>query len=295
MISVLIPIYNYNIVDLVNRLHSQLTKVNVAFEIICIDDASKESYTKKNLQINNLPYTNLIVSEVNNGRVKTRQLLSSKAKFEWLLFLDADVLPKSDDFISKYLEFLNKEYKAIYGGFAYYKTTPEPQFMLRWKYGKKHEEVDAQIRNRTPYKVIISANFLITKTCFNHIHLKIKDEGYGFDNYFGALLKENNISVYHINNEVYHLGIEKSDTYLTKKELAAETLLKLDQENKNIKHDNNLLALFLNLKRFYLHYIFALFFKLFKKIMRQNLLSNNPSITLLQTYRISYMCYKYLA
>lgn len=294
MISVLIPVYNYNIVTLVNKLHEQLIKAGVLFEIICRDDASKKSIVSSNLKINNLSHTRLITSEVNNGRVKTRQLLSADAKYDYLLFLDADVLPKNNNFISNYLNILNNDYDAVFGGFTYYTDAPVPELMLRWKYGKAHEEVDASVRNKKPYKVIISANFLIKKTCFNLIHLKIKDDGYGFDNYFGALLKENNINVFHINNEVYHLGIEKSNTYLRKKELAAETLLKLTKENKNIKHDNNLLALFLNLKRFKLHYLFASFYKSFNSKMKQNLLGKNPNITILQLYRISYMCYKFL-
>jgi hypothetical protein len=40
MISVLIPIYNFNVAKLVKDLHAQLVYANVVFEMILGDDAS---------------------------------------------------------------------------------------------------------------------------------------------------------------------------------------------------------------------------------------------------------------
>lgn len=294
MISVLIPVYNSNIVTLVNELHKQLKAQNIAFEIICLDDGSEVSYLEYNYSIEQLESTTLIVSETNNGRIKARQILCDKARYDWLLFLDADVLPKHSNFISTYLHAIPLHYDAVYGGFAYHKTPPEHDYMLRWTYGKSQEEVDASIRNQTPYKIIISANFLIKKQVFNIINTNLNHIGYGFDNYFGATLKDHNIKVLHINNEVYHLGIEKSEVYLNKKEQAAETLLKLVKEKRILVHDNNLLSLFLSLKRFKLHYLFSGMYSVFSSKMKNNLLGTKPSVTILQLYRISYMCYKTL-
>jgi hypothetical protein len=292
MISVLIPVYNYNIVALVNELHKQLIAQNIAFEIICLEDGSDPFYIEKNSEIEKLASSSLMVSETNNGRIKTRQLLCDKAQYDWLLFLDADVMPKRDCFISTYINSIHLNNDAIYGGFAYHKEPPNSDYMLRWNYGKSQEEVDAVLRNKTPYKIIISANFLIKKQIFDSINSGINHNGYGFDNYFGALLKGNNAKVFHINNEVYHLGIEKSTVYLNKKEQAAETLLKLVKEKRIKTHDNSLLSLFLSLKRFKLHYLFSFIYRYFNSKMKNNLLGNTPSVTILQLYRISYMCYK---
>ena len=132
------------------------------------------------------------------------------------------------------MTFSNGEYDAVYGGFAYYDEPPEKEFKLRWEYGRRREEVKAQIRNKRPYKSIISANFLIKKTVFKALNEQITGNLYGEDNHFGALLKKHNIKVKHIDNEVYHLGIEPSAKYLEKKEQAAYTLLHLyNSENTN--------------------------------------------------------------
>jgi len=292
MISVLIPVYNYNVVALVTQIHSQLLLCNVSFEIICLDDASTSNAVDENEGISDLGFTTYLKSKENLGRTNARQFLAEKANYEWLLFLDADVMPKNEQFINHYLECLDKNYEAIYGGFAYHEETPSSEYMLRWTYGSTHEQVKAQKRNKKPYKVIISANFMIKASVFSDINSQIEQKGYGFDNFFGALLKMNNIKVVHIDNEVYHLGIESSRDYLRKKEKAAETLLSLHQANKIKNHDNDLLHTFIKLKRFGLNTIGSLFYKLFHKTLKQNLLGTKPSMNILQLYRISYMCYK---
>ena len=40
MLSILIPVYNFDVLPLVKKLNMELTKVDFLYEIICIDDAS---------------------------------------------------------------------------------------------------------------------------------------------------------------------------------------------------------------------------------------------------------------
>lgn len=288
MISILIPTYNYKVTALVNSIYKQLELTSIPFEIIVLEDGS----TQTNTEIAHLKHTSVLCLEENKGRVKARQVLAQKAKFDWLLFLDADVLPKNSTFILNYLECLPKDYDAVFGGFYYYNTPPETSLMLRWKYGKTKEQVPASTRNKTPYKIIISANFMIKKDVFNTINKAMdQKKGYGFDNLFGALLKENQCKVLHLDNEVYHLGIEESTSYLKKKEQAALTLLKLEKEGVITAHDNDLLHLFTTLKTYHLIGFGRWFYKIFKTSMQKQLTSNNPNITLLQLYRISFMCF----
>ena len=290
MLSVLIPTYNYNVSKLIATIHSQLIMSSVAFEIIVLEDGS----TSKINSSNALSNTQIIENATNIGRVKARQALALKAKYAWLLFLDADVTPKSDKFISNYIDAIALEYDAYFGGFAYYQNKPEHSYILRWKYGKTKEQIPASTRNKLPYKVIISANYLIKKSVFNSVNSKIEDnKGYGFDNYFGALLQNNKVKVRHIDNEVYHLGIEKSEVYLKKKEQAALTLIHFYKTEGFNNHSNDLLQLFSKLHQLNLVWFFSLLYKFLKNSMKKNLLSISPSITILQLYRISFMCNAY--
>ncbi|MEY8847533.1 glycosyltransferase family 2 protein [Psychroserpens sp. XS_ASV72] len=292
MISILIPVYNYNVVPLVTHVHTQLELCNVQFEIICYDDGSQSNFTLENKGITNLSYTEYITGSENVGRIKARQILAETSKFNWLLFLDADVIPKPELFISNYLTFLDSDYDAIYGGFAYHKDRPEPRYLLRWTYGKNNEEVSATIRNKRPYKIVISANFLIKKSLFLNINSRIKRKGYGYDNYFGAILKSENANVLHIDNEVFHLGLDTNSDYLKKTEEAVETLRHLYKNDEIKTHQNDLLTFFKKLKVSRIHYLFSFVFRLLKSSLKKNLLGNNPSIKLFQFYKIGYMCYK---
>lgn len=291
MLSVLIPIHNYTVTPLVTEVHRQLSDCNIMFEIICLEDGSNPKYINTNTAIERLSHTKHIINKTNIGRTQTRQELSNRAQFEWLLFLDADVLPFQPSFISNYLKYLTSNYKAILGGINYKDQNSNPEHSLRWKYGKRQEVVDYSIRNKKPYKSIVSANILIKKSIFTSINNKMTYNAYGYDNYFGSALKEKNIGLLHINNEVYHLGLEPNSVFLKKQEQAAQTLLKLYKQDKIKKHDNNLLGLFLFLKRSKTNHVLAMFYKAFKNNMKTQLLGKTPSIKLLQLYRISYMCY----
>ncbi|GAB1857517.1 glycosyltransferase [Flavobacteriaceae bacterium MHTCC 0001] len=292
MISILIPTYNYNITDLVYNIHKQASKLNIEFEIIALDDLSNSDIVNHNSKINTLKNTSYLLSKTNKGIAVNRQLLCEKAKYNWVILLDADMELKDNFFIKNYLKVIHLNYDVFFGGIIYKKTTPNSKSLLRWKYGIKHESISSKERNKKPYKITSASNILIKKETFNHLDLFNIGNAYGMDIFFGPQLKLNQISILHIENEVYHLGLESSTIYLKKVKRAVEMLLKLHQNKKIQVHENSLLKTFIALKKIGLNYLFYLNFKFFKNIMNNNLLSVRPSIKVLQLYKLSYICYK---
>ena len=184
MLSILIPTFNYPIINLVSELHSQLVLARIKFEIICIDDASSNYYLQ-NDTLKNLNNVSLQKLPKNIGRSKIRNLLASKAIYDWLLFLDADVIPKDKDFINVYLRCIeSKDAQVFCGGIAYENKKPESRKMLRWVYGKKREEIDLEIRKRNPYKYFFGANFLIHKSIFETVKFNNQIVKYGYEDVF---------------------------------------------------------------------------------------------------------------
>ncbi|MFD1163879.1 MULTISPECIES: glycosyltransferase family 2 protein [Hwangdonia] len=291
MLSILIPTYNYDIVHLVNDIHEQATKSNIEFEIIALDDVSNADTIKQNSKINVLKHTRYLVSKTNGGIAVNRQLLCDKAKFDWILLLDADMKLKDPLFISNYIDAIERNYEVIFGGIKYENEAPDSKILLRWKYGVHCEAIDAKKRNKTPYKITSAANMLIKKEVYKRFGLNSIGHSYGMDIFFGPQLKINNIPVLHINNEVFHLGLESSKTYLKKTRLAVETLLRLNHTKKIKLHENDLLKIFVLSKKTMFNYALSLFFKLFENTMTKNLLGKSPSIKLLQLYKIAYMCH----
>jgi hypothetical protein len=290
MISVLVPVYNYNICDLVNNLHKQLTASEKEFEIICLDDYSNKQIITTNLIINTLSNTSYTLSERNNGIAITRQSLIKKAKYNWIILLDADVKLKDDSYIMNYFNIIKQNYEVVFGGIIYENNPPDLNSLLRWKYGVTYESVSAEKRNKTPYKITSAANMLIKKNVYIKFALDSIGNSYGMDIYFGPQLKLNKIPVLHIDNSVYHLGLESSIKYKEKVEFGVRTLLNLYNKNDIKEHENDLLKAFIFSKKTGLNYIFLGLYKVFNILITKNLLSKNPKILLLQYYKILYMC-----
>ena len=205
MLSILIPTYNYYIYDLVLNIHKKCLKENIVFEIICLDDNSDSNFTEANKKIEALSNCFYKISRENKGRIATREHLAKLAKNKWLLFLDADVLPKNGHFINKYVNYTNQDYLAIFGGLFYEEKNSNKQ-LLRWKYGKQNEEVPAVKRNLKPYKVVTSANLFIKKDIYLFFSKQFKTNTYGGDLIFAILLKEQNTQLDDLNNKVENLN-----------------------------------------------------------------------------------------
>lgn len=295
MLSILIPTYNYNISALVEKVHKQVKQLDVTFEILCYDDGSTDkNVIAANEEINSLENTKYIILEKNIGRSAIRNLLAKEASFDWLLFLDADVLPKNDDFIALYLKSITEKSQVIYGGILYTEKKPNNNHLLRWVYGRKREALPTEKRNKDIYLSFLTLNFLIKKDVFKQVSFdedipNLRHE----DTLFSYHLKLNTINIAHIENPAYHLGLEKSSTFLNKS-IESVDALKLFLKQDLIPENYTLITrVFFKLKKVRLHYLLAFIYKTFKGFFENNLLSKKPSLYVFDLYRLSYLCYLY--
>jgi hypothetical protein len=287
MISILIPCYNYNAYDLVSRLEKECLTLGIVFEIISIDDASFSTLNEVNQKINMLTNCKFFESKKNIGRVANRQLLSQKAQYKWLLYIDVDVKPLSDNFIKVYVNEIKKGFEVVFGGFNYKNIETNN---LRYLFGKSREDVQSVIRNKNPYKYIISSNFLVKKVIFDKINKNINIIGYGMDYFFGALLKENLVSINHIDNEVTHYGLDDNSKFLAKTKEALENLHYLNTNKLINKNDITILKYYRLFNFFGLKKIISNLINIFSKSIESNLKGSNPSLFVFDLYRLSYLC-----
>ena len=294
MISVLIPIFNYNTTTLVASIHQQLELLPINYEIICISDDSTD-FLSENESIKSYSNTQLVSLKNNIGRSKIRNLLVKKSNYNWLLFLDADVYPENKLFIKTYLDLIDKYNTLVYcGGLIYNQEKPKREKVLRWVYGRKREEISVTRRKERPYQFVTGANILLHKSVFNSIKFNDKIVNYGYEDVlFIEDLKLNSIDINHINNPVFHLGMENNIVFLNKTKEGLENLYFLNSKNI-LKGDNlKLLRTFRMLKRLRLTWFVVLFFHTFKKLLEYNLLSGKPSLLLFDIYKIGFFCTVY--
>ena len=225
MISVCIPIFNFDVSQLLDKLSSQSKQIDVPFEIILIDDCSSEEFKKINES--NCKKHTYIELEQNIGRAKIRNQFLEYAQYENLLFLDCDSIIISKDFLSNYLVALKKgSIGVICGGRIYDTEKPGRNKMLRWKYGKIRESQTFETRKLSPNNSFMTNNFLIKRKIFKELKFEERITEYGHeDTLFGFELKKRGIGIQHINNPVLNGDVEENAEYLIKTEKGISSLI----------------------------------------------------------------------
>ena len=289
MLSILIPTYNYNVYTLVSEIQRQCNFCKIDFEIICIDDASK-LFHQENNQINSLSNCSYSILEKNIGRTSIRNLLAKKAKNEWLLFLDSDIFPEYKDFIYKYLEQIKFNYEIILGGYKYQNLTPKSTEILRYKYGKSREEKPASERNLNRYSSIFSGNLLIKKELFLATNFFENNNIYGMDIYFSYQLFKNKVPVLHIDNPIFHLGLETNELFFNKSLESVRSRKEIMIDLEGIEEINSLIKHFKILKKYKLDTFGSVLFKIAKPFLEKNIKGKKPNLMLFDLYRLGYLC-----
>lgn len=286
MLSILIPTYNYNVLPLFEKIRAQAKSLTIDCEIIIFDDHSTQDFPAHE-EINFFPNACYLKLEKNIGRSAIRIKLAEQAKYNSLLFLDADVLPVSDDFLENYISILETTKAAvIFGGVDYMKSKPAESERLRWKFGRKREVKLAAEREKTPY-FVISPNLLMQKDCFLSLNTEVENY-YGHDLVLSQKLKTSKKQVLHIDNPVYHLGLEPSDIFLEKAMSAVKNTVVLEKKGVLEPDFTKLQQSYLKLKKLGTIGVFRILISPFKKSMKRNLLSATPNLFYFDLYRLAY-------
>ncbi|MFY8186454.1 MAG: glycosyltransferase family 2 protein [Flavobacterium sp.] len=290
MISILIPVFQYEITTLVATLHAQALALNIDFEIICFDDGSKiQAIVNQNEKINALSNCRYVLNSENIGRTAARNALAQMAKFENLLFLDADVLPVNEDFLAFYLNALNQPFDLIVGGLLYRKEDIKQEVSLRWHYGNQRETKAASERQKKPYQHVLSCNFLVKKDFFLQLSLPTTHL-YGMDNYFSYLLFKKNAKVNHLENPVFHLGLENNKLFLEKSLEAVQNRKKWMETTSDFETISPLILSYKKIKKYRMEAVVRVLFNCFSPILEKQCMKKQPNLLAFDLYRLGYLC-----
>ncbi len=290
MLSILIPTYNYSALPLVEELYRQCRECKINFEIIVLDDGSESELNVENEKINRIPNCKFEKNEINQGRARNRNLLAEKSSYIWLLFMDCDTFPKNTNFIFKYIETIKSDqYKVVFGGIAYKNIVPEKNQILRWKYGKKREEIDFNKRKMNPYLTTLTSNLLVKSEIFNSVKFDERIAEYGYEDFvFIQNLKSKKIEINHIDNPTYHLNYETSKAFLDKTNKALETLKFIEENNILLSKVTKIQKTHHLIKFLGIHFLLSYTFIKLKSILEKQLMSNNPSLFIFDIYKLCY-------
>lgn len=283
-LSILIPIYNFEVFTLVEDLRNQAEKLGLQFEILCYDDASDNMEIKQsNKRVQEFAEVVYKTFQQNKGRSQIRNRLAKESKFDLLLFIDSDSRILKPDFIEKYLRAVN-ECDVVAGG-TVYEHKPSDDYSLRYKYGKRREQLTASERNADPYKNISLNNLLLHKQVFLQHLLDENMLKYGHeDTKFALSLKNSGVKICHIENPVEHIGLEENAVFLAKTEDGVANFFYLIKQG--VVQDTKLYKAYIFLQKTKLSKLFLMCYRFFANSLMKNLLSMNPSLFLFDLYKL---------
>ena len=266
-------------------LSLQIKSLDADVEIIVFDDGSTVHHMSNKTVCGKMGFEH-IENKENLGRVLSRKKLAEMSRYQYLLFIDADMIPKNATFLKKYLDFALTQTQVVFGGYAYEKDGNNRN-LLRYKYGIKREEKKAAIRTKRPFKNIYSGNVLIKKEIFLKTNL-VNDNRYGLDCVFSASMKNLKINPIHIDNETYHKGIESNVVFLKKAREGAKTISWLYENNEITYRDNGLVYVFNMIQKTGLVGLFKLIGQIAIKPIENLLSKNKAPLFLFDLYRLYY-------
>ena len=285
MLSILIPVKNFNCSELIIALHKQGEALGFPYEILIAEDGTDKEKLHLNAVADNLKNCRRIVKNLNIGRALIRNLLASEAQYPSLVFIDCDAIIEKEDFLKTYADALSKS-KIVCGGLYHANTLPNKNCTLRYKYEKEADRRrDAQTRSKAPYDRFTSFNFAIDKQLFNSILFDTSITQYGYEDVlFGKELEKQSVDILHIENRLLHSGLEENAIFLSKTEQALKTLATIEGKIGNTP----LLATIKKLDRYHLTGLFMRYWKHNRESLKKNLLSSSPSLFKFKIYKLGY-------
>ncbi len=297
MISLLVPVYNYDVTSLINCLHGAIEDSQIFTEIIIGADGCDPVYTEQIKSLTNLPKVKNYISSKNLGRATIRNRLADQSTGNYLLYIEADSLISGDakQYFEKWANYINAA-PVICGGTAYKDSPPaDPDKYLRWHYGYFREQRTLKQRNRNPYGSFTGFNFMIEKELMAKIRFNEELKKYGHeDTLFAYQLKKAGIKCLHIDNQLVHDGIESNLEFIRKTKEGIYNLNILYNKVTDIKEfagTARLIKIFRILKVIGISKLLALLYKKRKRRIEVIMRSGKCSLRLFFLYKLSLFSY----
>lgn len=292
MLSILIPTYNHTCYQLVESLHQQAENLHIDYEIIVAEDGSRDQVSKvANLKIRELSHCQYIRREENVGRARIRNFLASKAKYDWLLFIDSDMIVRSNDYIKLYVGIItaNDASDCYYGGYRVgeeaLKINPFLPQNLRYRYETSYPvNSNATLRNANPAQYVHTSNLLVRKSVLQKCPFDERFVRYGFEDVLlGIDLVRQGYELSHVDNPLSFEMFESNEAFLSKTEEALRTLHDFQNELEGF---SPLLSFAERIK--VVEPLLRSLFQLIKTPLRNHLKGKTPSLLIFKVYKLLY-------
>lgn len=286
MISILIPVYNFDCTALVGELRKSCLLARIDYEIIIGNDCSTDQSVVEALtKLGELEHCRLVNEPQNIGRAFIVNKMSQLAAYPFLIIIDSDARVANDDFIEKYIK-VAAEHDVVCGGIEVREEDMGASNQLRYRYEHSAATWRAlDYRKHHPYEKFSTFNLLIRRSVFDSIRFDSRCYQYGYeDTILGIDLMRLGVEVVHINNPLIHTGIDSNSSFIKKTHQALQVLNGLDvfyQQHIRISR------IAMKLQRMSLLWLIRLWHKIFGR-MEYGLLMTKPRVWIFSIYKLGY-------
>ena len=285
-ISILIPVYNYICLPLVQTIQRQAADLGIRYEIIVADDGSTNRETiDANNSISAMESCRFIRRETNVGRSAIRNFLVKESHYQWLLFMDCDMEISDPLFLQRYLEADDSD--VVDGGIAIGGDSRQWKQNLRYQYERHCEpQHTAPERTKQPYRSFRTTNFMAKREVMLANPFDERFLHYGYEDVlFGKQLRQNGLAILHIDNPLLLTDYEPNPVFVAKTE---ESLCTLHQFRSDLKGYSSLLIFIEGIHLSVIKAIFKMTHFLFGRLERQCLCGSHPNLTIYKLYKLGY-------
>lgn len=218
-LSICVPAYR----DTADALLASLVRLSGADQctLLIFDDGSGDADITRDLarQILRFPGpARLITAPQNAGRSHARNRLLALAETDWILFLDADMRPDEEDFLTHYLQAAESapEPSLVPGGFSLKHVHPTQETQLHAAQSLASECVAAGTRAKEPGRYVFTSNILVHRAILEAVQFDDGFTGWGWEDVDWGLRIADQFPIQHIDNPATHLGLDTDAALMMK-------------------------------------------------------------------------------
>jgi glycosyltransferase involved in cell wall biosynthesis len=213
---VLIPFYRYDPSPLLRAFAGAPAGV----EFVLVDDGSNSAALLTNAVAAAAETTapaRIVVLSENCGRARARNRLIAEAKGEYVLFLDADMMPDAPTFLSVWLGIIRTQAPAVaFGGLSLDLTQRSRETALHFALSGTSDCHRARARARRPAQATATSNLLVRRSFLLTHPFDDSFSGWGFEDTDWALRVCREVEILHVDNPAAHVGLDSVETLIRK-------------------------------------------------------------------------------
>lgn len=293
MISILIPVYNYDCTELLRSLYEQGVAMkndsdihDFDFEIIVVEDGSNNNQTCiANRTLMQEIGQRYVHNSENLGSARTRNLLLSLARYPHCVVMDCDALVCTDDFLRRYWQLRNSA-DVVCGRIVTPAVCP-PGCELRHLYEMQAEgKRSMEYREKHPYHHFTAFNVLFNAYVFRTLKFDERCTEYGYeDALMGLMLQREGYKVIHADIPLIHNGMDENAAFVRKTETSLRVLRRLGEPMQSFSKISRIER---GLRKCGMAPCVYFLLKRFSGRLMSNLLGSHPSLLCFNLYKLYY-------